>query len=394
MIKKRINIIIICILLLVSLVCIIKKVSWLGFVFLFITGFYFLFATRNAVNLFFRKYKTIQYLTGFVAIFAFAIALRVFVLEVYTVPSPSMKNTILPGDKILVNKLNYGPRLPRSITEIPWINIIYYLNLSSGKKINSTQWVYKRLKGFGNIKNNDIVLFNLPENEDDVYIKRCIAIPGDTLLIDESDVFINGDKQDFPGSLMFKYLLYPVEGKQSKRIPASRKIQHLRVNEYMLRDENSMIMDEYQYKEMLNSGLFDSIKKYVEYPDAGNKTFINGDGVNWSMDFFGPVVIPEKGMKIQLNHENYIKYELAIRMGEVHDIKFEDGKVLIDNKPEKYYEFSNNYYFMMGDNRYYSKDSRFVGMIPESMVIGCTKRILFSTHDGKFQWSRLLKKLD
>lgn len=162
----------------------------------------------------------------------------------------------------------------------------------------------------------------------------------------------------------------------------------------MVWDENSIIMDGYQYKEMLNSVLFDSIKRYVEYPDVGTKPFVNGEGFNWSIDFFGPLVIPEKGMRIQLNYENYIKYDLAIKMGEGFDIRFENGRVLINGIPEEYYEFRNNYYFMMGDNRYYSKDSRFVGMIPESMIIGCTKRILFSTHNGTFQWSRLYKKLN
>ncbi len=116
----------------------------------------------------------------------------------------------MEGDKVLVGKLLYGPRFPISPYEIPWFNVLYHFRRSYAKNSSLVSWKYRRLKGFTTCKKNDIVVFNSP-NENIILIKRCIAVPGDTLLIDSSTVCINRIKQDYPNSIKLRYEIYFVE---------------------------------------------------------------------------------------------------------------------------------------------------------------------------------------
>ena len=156
-------------------------------------------ASMNILIKFKSIIKTIlSYLTLLITIILLAVCLRVFVFEIYTIPSGSMVNTLLTGDKILVSKLNYGPKLPRSPFEIPWLNVLFYLNKKTRAKADTTWWKYKRLPGFSGINRGDIIVFQFPGNNKDVFVKRCAALPVDTFQIIDSDVFINNRLQSPP----------------------------------------------------------------------------------------------------------------------------------------------------------------------------------------------------
>jgi len=134
-------------------------------------------------------------LTGVIIL---AVCLRIFVFEIYTIPSGSMVNTLFPGDKVVVCKLNYGAKLPRSPFEIPWLNVLFYLNKKARAKTDTTWWKYRRLPGFSEIHRDDIFVFQFPGNINEAFIKRCIALPGDTLRISSYDVYINNRLQPLP----------------------------------------------------------------------------------------------------------------------------------------------------------------------------------------------------
>ncbi len=139
-----------------------------------------------------RKWvKTIFTFTG---IFVIAILFRVFVIEIYSIPSGSMEDTLHPGDKVLVNKLVYGPKLPSSPYDIPWVNLIWYLQANASANIDSVYWQHRRLKGFSTIKRADVMVFSHPlwGGRNNFFIKRCVALPGDTLAIESGRVKING----------------------------------------------------------------------------------------------------------------------------------------------------------------------------------------------------------
>ena len=123
--------------------------------------------------------KHLKHFLLILTIFAFSIALRLFVFEIYAIPSSSMEHTLIPGDKVLVNKLLIGPRMPRSPFEIPWVNLVFMLNKDAREKIDEKWWPYRRWKGFSKIKHNDIIVFESLVKEDIIFIKRCIALPGD-----------------------------------------------------------------------------------------------------------------------------------------------------------------------------------------------------------------------
>ena len=328
-------------------------------------------------------------------IFTFSIALRIFLFEVYAIPSSSMENTLIPGDKVVVNKLLIGPRLPQSPFEIPWVNLGFMLSRKAREKAGKKWWSYKRMRGLSEIKRNDILLFNHPVNKQVVFIKRCVALPGDTLLLKNADVYINGEKLDCPEKVRKRYLVYSRDIINLENYIDSIGL-NARIN-YAFGRENSveLYLEGNEASLIENSESCDSVKQFFESPQTGRipKPWIKSADLDWTIDFFGPLFIPSKGSTIELNYKNYLIYQKTIRNDEGHTIEFKQDSVYIDGKTAGSYTFRNNYYFMLGDNRYHSRDSRYMGLIPESRIIGKTRRVLFSNGDG-MRWGRVLKKID
>lgn len=276
-----------------------------------------------------------------IGIFLLAISIRVFFIEIFAIPSGSMENTLFPGDKILVSKLDYGPAMPKSPYQIPWINLLWYLGAGKTTNMDSVYWEYKRLSGFSSVKHGDVTVFIHPlwGNRDNFFIKRCVAIPGDTLQIIDGVVFDNRLKIAIPDLVKQPYNMSLLTNDSAQWVnPKNRKLA-------------------------------------------------------WTIDNYGPVVIPRKGITIILTSISLLVYQQTINLLEKTKIEEKNGIFYLNNQPVTTYTFKQNYYFMMGDNRNNSNDSRYWGFVPEEDVVGKAVVVLFSNNETGFQWHRILKPI-
>jgi signal peptidase I len=342
-----------------------------------------------------RWFKPIRYSMVFVAIFIVAIFFRLFVFEVFEIPSGSMENTLLPGDKIVVNKLVIGPQTPKSPFDIPWVNLLFYMNKQARAHIDSTWWKTTRLSGWSGIKHNDVVVFKNEPLAPDYFIKRCVAIPGDELQIINSEIVVNG-KEALTNSLpniKKHWVVYinDVDG-------FNRLTDSLQVNTYYFRHTENGAGRELplsnQQASMLGHSLYiDSMHVNVQQPNADAWLRPYGKRTVWSIDNYGPIKVPYKGWQISLNDETMILYYETIRDWENKSIENIDGQFYTDNKKVTHYTFENNYYVMMGDNRHNSIDSRMWGFLPEQNIVGKATNILWSNKHSEMKWNRILKRI-
>ncbi|MEO7923064.1 MAG: signal peptidase I [Chitinophagaceae bacterium] len=377
------------------------------------------------------------------AIFAVVAAtlIRTFVFEAYTIPSPSMEKTLLVRDFLFVSKLSYGPRIPNTPLSVPFVH--NYLPGSSRKsyseaiKIPYTRWFAT------SPQRGDVVVFNFPEgdtviNKDDYqskhpyyqlcrelgngdmdkgrkiilndpdqyplavhpvdksdnYIKRCIAVGGDTLQIINSDVYVNGKKSELP---LYSQLDYEIESNQ----PLDGDFAKSEFDIDLFNPQESVAMGGNKYRMLLTAKAVEKMRKspvirsVTPSLDSSTATynplFENYVWANkWSVDNYGKIWIPGKGAKLVLTAENYAIYERPIRVYEKNDFFMKDGKFYLNGKEVTDYTFKMNYYWMMGDNRHMSQDSRFWGFVPEDRVVGKAWMIWFSW-DGGPRWKRFFR---
>ena len=344
-------------------------------------------------------FKTPIYL---LLVFLLAIFVRIFLLEVYTVPSGSMKNTILPGDKIMVNKLRYGPYLPGSLKDVPWLNIFYTGN-KDGE--NNTVKIGRRLKGYSSIHRGDIMVFEQPVKHR-AYIKRCMGLPGDSLRLAGDTLYANGQQVQPAPTLKHDYLM---DAADSNKLEPWAKANGIWLRQ---RDNNkwktSLTMQ--QKQQLQQTGRADSLVLLTEARKAsyyaqrnryntrastrygGGVTFGSDSAITgWEKFGFGPLYVPQKGVSIALNRKNLQLYGPVIKKYEGHHITQKNGEVFIDGKKQNKYRFTQNYYFMLGDNRCHSSDSRDWGFVPESHIIGKAEFVLFSNWHGEVRWRRFFK---
>lgn len=379
-----------------------------------------------------------------------------FVGQNYEIPSSSLEKSLLVGDYLWVNKMAYGPRVPMTPLHFPLVqNTFPVINTKS--YIEWPQWRYHRLKGLGNVQTGDIVVFNFPagdtvatkmQNPDfytlvkyfgrDVvmnnpgqfgeivyrpvdrrenYVKRAVGLPGETLKIVNGDIFINGKKQPQPANVQFNYLFQtvrPLTDADWERYKISRDdvAQALvqpdpaeAVNWTQAGFDLSALSASPIYHLPLTAKAVEELKKsgllkvLVREPaPMGEFLFPDGLSDNWTRQDYGPVMIPRKGMTVKLTPENWPMYERVIRNYEYHtDSYVKDGRVYIDGKPADSYTFEMDYYFMMGDNRDCSLDSRYWGFVPEDHIVGKPMRVLISfdkdksLFNGGIRWNRILK---
>lgn len=314
----------------------INGLYWLAIGILIMSGIYFLYTSNIKIFVWVRGNRFLNPIAFILLIFVFSISLRVFLIEIFAIPSGSMENTLIKGDKILVSKLNYGPALPRSPFDIPWLNLIWYLKAKASANFDSVFWNYRRLSGYTHLNNNEVVVFLHPlrKQKDNFVVKRCVGIAGDTLQIKNGTVSING--------------------------------RSLPVPDLVKQDSTS-----------------DNDSTQRVYPKS--KIF------SWTFKNYGPVVIPRKGMTINLTNQNYLIYQRTINRLEKKKIREKDGLFYLNEEPVTTYTFRHNYYFMMGDYRSGSEDSRFWGFVPEEDIVGKAVVVLFSNGEEGFQWGRICK---
>ena len=309
-----------------------------------------------------------------------------------------MANTLFPGDKILVSKLNYGAKLPRSPFEIPWLNVLFYLNKKARAKVDTTWWKYRRLPGFSEVNRGDVIVFDFPGDHKDAFIKRCVALPGDTFQIIDSDVFINNLLQS-----------PPVESKKTYRVwynnISSFNIitDSLDIPSYGLwtREQSSfkVISLSNRQKEQL-SGItcIDSITLNIKATDFTTQYYPWHEDYSWTLDNMGPFVIPGKKLTIKPDKNNIILYKKILEKFEHVSITNNSTEWKVNGNLVSDYRFEQDYYFMLDDNRNASNDSRYWGFVPEDHIIGKACFILFSLDPNKkglrkIRWNRMFKKI-
>jgi signal peptidase I len=347
-----------------------------------------------------RKSKSREWFDAILFAVIAATIIRTFFIEAFTIPTPSMEKTLMVGDFLFVSKINYGARTPMTPLSVPFVH--QEMPIFGGKAYSeSIKLPYYRLPGFATVKNNDIVVFNYPmEDERPVdkqthYIKRCVGISGDTLQVIDRAVYINGKKNMQPKKSQYIYDIKTNGSDLNDRI----------LRKYDITDGGpSFNSGEYRY--CLTAENANNLKALPNVTDLSvlsqpkgqyeDYIFPYDPKLGWNMDNFGPVYIPKAGVTINLNQNNINIYRRAITKYEGNTLDEKEGKFFINGKETTSYTFKMNYYFMMGDNRHNSADSRFWGFVPEDHIVGKAVFIWMSWDTNgsflnKIRWNRLFR---
>lgn len=387
----------------------------------------------NAVVKNYKKSSTREWIDAGVFAVVAATIIRTFIFEAYVIPTGSMEKTLLVNDFLFVSKLSYGPRLPNTPLAIPFVH--HTAPVTGGKSY--LEWIrlpYKRLWTTP-VKRNDVVVFNYPVGDtvigeyqsnlnyydvlreqyggnreallqrDDIivrpvdkrenFIKRCVGIPGDTLQLKEGILYVNGQPGNVPEASATFYHV------QTKGQYFDEDVLKGDFNVETNPDRQQLLIgNNMNYLIDLSADEAERMKKlpYVESVVKDVKQFTPGvfpydtARYKWSEDFYGPVWVPKKGATITLTPENIAFYSRIISVYEHNTLEEKDGNFIINGIPTNQYTFKMDYYWMMGDNRHNSQDSRFWGYVPEDHVVGKASLIWFSW-DGGPRWKRLFRAI-
>jgi len=371
-----------------------KKVIWLFIFALLLLILYTLYSKLNRILERYFIYQILYYPFVVIAIFIMAISVRIFFFEIYYIPTNSMRNTIFAGDIILMNKLVYGPLLPKNPYEVPWFNLFYYFISKNKSSIDSSCWNIKRLKGFSKIKYNDIIIFEHNENNENIiFIKRCTGLPGDTIHIINEKIYTHGKIIDSPPEAIYTYKIYYSDYNKLFNVLKLPDIEKNLIAYNEKENYLSVIMPYMIKEKLLKYNFINSIVIEKERADTAFHKFPYSNLFNWTLDSFGPLWIPARNKEILLNTKNYILYKDIINTETKSNFKIiNDSIFIIDNQIVTKYKFKNNYYFVMGDNRHDSRDSRYIGFISEDNILGKATVIIFSKTE-KINLNRIFKKL-
>jgi len=363
------------------------------------------------------------------------IFIRTFIIEAYTIPTPSMERTLMVGDYLFVSKISYGPKLPNTPIAFPFThNTMPFSDKKSYTE--KIQWPYQRLAGFSKIKNNDVVVFNFPEGDTVIqqfpdqdyyslvrkygrntilsqydvisrpvdkrenFVKRCIGIPGDTILITHTLIYINNIPLSDPATAQYNYYIRTngqnLEADQlyDLEITDTDQLYDPYMKSYVFALTREQASDVRNLSNITKVTLLENTNRNLSYLSF----FPYDPSFDWNEDNFGPLVIPRKGMSVDLTLENLPIYRRIIEAYEKNKLDIKDGIIYVNNKPTDSYTFSLNYYFMMGDNRHNSADSRIWGFVPEDHIVGKAVLVWLSLNKNKdsfkkIRWNRMFKKI-
>ena len=385
--------------------------------------------------------------------------INLFIFQNYQIPSSSLEKTLLVGDYLFVSKLSYGPRVPNTPISFPLVqNTLPVLNCKS--YLEWPNWGYKRVKGLGHVKRNDIVVFNFPAGDTvalkvpnpdyytliksegrenirlnkerfgdivyrpvdkrDNYVKRCVGMPGDSLQIINNQIFIGG-KLNKDGKYVQHVYYVEMEGtrisdEMFRRMQVSMEdrvlVSEYRGNEAILQYLGFTRKADGRFNPIYKLPLTTEAVEMLQKIQAVNKIVIEPDVLSgdiypvdfelgWKRDNYGPIWIPKKGATITLDRKNLALYQRCIRNYENNTLEIEaGGKVKINGEYATSYTFNYDYYWMMGDNRHNSADSRSWGFVPEDHIVGKPILVWLSLDkdrglfNGGIRWKRMFRMVE
>lgn len=396
-----------------------------------------------------KQTKTVEWIDALIFAVVAATLIRMFFFEAYTIPTSSMEKSMLVGDYLFVSKVAYGPKLPNTPLAVPFTHHTLPFTQKTKAYSEAIRWPYKRIAGTTKIKRNDIIVFNFPtgdtvvvgmENPDyysqirsnaryfmaqdttlsrtkaedmvrekmwerfdiisrpvdkrENYIKRGVGMPGDVIELKHGQLYVNGEIADNPEQLQYDYRV------KTNGTPINKmRLQELGI----ALDDIGMPSSEYVLP--LTQEMVRSLKKFTNVTEIvqTEETEINPDifpfdpeNYPWNVDNFGPLYIPKKGDRVELNLKTLPLYERIIGTYEGHKLEVRDSVIYIDDKPADSYVFGMDYYWMMGDNRHRSADSRFWGFVPEDHIVGKAYFIWLSLDKdksflNKIRWNRMFR---
>ena len=362
--------------------------------------------------------------------------IRIFMVEAYTIPTSSMEKSLLVGDFLFVSKLSYGPKNPQTPIAFPFVHHTMPLSKYAKSYSEIIHLPYYRFPGFSKVKRNDVVVFNYPDGDTvalkmqnqsyyalvrnfgheavwnnpyefgkitsrpvdkrENYIKRCLAIAGDTLEIRDKLVYINGKQADIPENSQFKYIVTtdgsPVSKRVIDKLDITEQIETTDQGDYVLTLTSQGVE---KIKALPN---VKEVRPVIQPKGYWNPDIFPYDSTYvWNVDNFGPLYIPKAGVTVALSTKNLPLYSRIIEAYELNKLEVKDGRIYINGKESNSYTFRMNYYWMMGDNRHNSADSRYWGFVPEDHVVGKAVFVWLSLDSnkslfgGKIRWNKLFR---
>jgi signal peptidase I len=341
---------------------------------------------------FFKNKKLMDWAKAFGIAFLLVIFIRGCVIEPFTIPSPSMEKTLLNGDFILVNKMAYGPRISMTPLSTPFVEKKWYSDF--------WQLPYFRIGGNPTIERNDVIVFNYPvEDEFPIdhrthFVKRCVGLPGDSIGIIDTKLFINNIQQNFNDCTQHNYTIKTKDAGLD-----STFLNENNINEGGLisqKGDYSYSLTEKNYLKMRAHKNVISSEINIEKNELWDETvFPYSQVYPWNIDNFGALYIPKAGDTLMLDSNNIVLYRRLITVYENNKLDYKNNKFIINGDTTNKYVTKMNYYFVMGDNRHNSMDSRYWGFLPEDHIVG-KAWIIFYSYDKtkqKSRWDRGFTKI-